>query len=183
MLCQLQTALGHGLLAQRLIAEHALGPGMIGQRLQRLQAMLAGGGVAPQARHETAQGLPMRQQLSLATRIRLRKELGQFGEAFIYFIQARRNDQRPALQHDQARCADEQVLRQLAAPFQKMRHVVADQQLLLAVALQIVGRHFRLASPQCVLDRLAHFVAAGEPLAGAQMDVAGRNRFGQPLQQ
>ena len=83
----------------------------------------------------------------MPARIGLGEELGQLGQTVIHFIKSRRNDQRPALQNDQARGAGEQVLWQLASPFQKARYVIADQQLFLSVTLQVVGSDLRLAGP------------------------------------
>ncbi|MNJ56582.1 hypothetical protein D3C77_521360 [compost metagenome] len=142
---------------------------MIGKHLERLQTVLARFGLTTQTGQEAAQRLPLRQQLDLPASIGLREELGEFGQAVVDLVEPRGYDQRPPLQHDQSRGTGEQILRQLAAPLEKMRDVVADQQLLLPVTLQIVRRHLRLAGPQRMLDCLAHIAAAGEPLASTQM--------------
>ena len=183
MLSQLELALSHRVLGKRLQTQHALRPGMIGKHLERLQTVLARFGLTAQTRQEAAQRLPLRQQLDLPTRIGLREELGEFGQAVVDLVEPRGNDQCPPLQHDQSRGTGEQILRQLAAPLEKMRDVVADQQLLLPVTLQIVRRHLRLARPQRMLDCLAHIAAAGEPLTSTQMHLCRRRRLGETLKQ
>ena len=61
MLGKLELTFGHRLLRKHLITEHALRPGVIGQYLERLQAVLACLGLTAQAGQKPPKGLPLSQ--------------------------------------------------------------------------------------------------------------------------
>ena len=89
-------------------------------------------------------------------------------------VQLARQAQRPAVQHDQPRRADQQAVGQVHLPAQQHADVLFGQQLLLGQALHQVGGDIEVTGAQGLLHRFVQQALAFEPAAGTQLQVGQR---------
>ncbi|MNP03362.1 hypothetical protein D3C76_952450 [compost metagenome] len=88
---------------------------------------------------------------------------------FLGSIQLASQAQRPAVQHDQPRRADQQTVGQVHLPAQQHADILLGQQLLLGQTLHQVGGNIEVAGTQSLLHRLVQQVLSFKPAAGPQM--------------
>ncbi|MNE21231.1 hypothetical protein D3C80_1143820 [compost metagenome] len=90
-------------------------------------------------------------------------------------IQLASQAQRPAIQHNQARGADQQAVRQVHFPAQQHADILLGQQLLFGKVLHQVRRDVQVTGTQSLLHRLIEQPLGIEPATGTQVQARGRH--------
>ncbi|MNO80131.1 hypothetical protein D3C76_713240 [compost metagenome] len=169
-------AIGNGQVGQGREAHQSLAITLARQALQRFGAIAYRQfAVTAPARDDPAQGQPLRQHRLLRGGRRRRQEAAQVAGQFLGGVQLAGQPQRPAVEHDQARGADQQAIGQVHFPAQQHADVLFGQQLFFGKVLHQVGRNVQMSCPQRLLDRLIEQALGIEPATGAQVQARGRH--------
>ncbi|MNJ40210.1 hypothetical protein D3C77_351000 [compost metagenome] len=150
-----EVAIGNGQVGQRRQAHQPLAITLLRQAVQRFAAIGQGAlAITAPTGNDPAQRQPLRQHGFLRRRRRCRQEPTQMAGQFFGGIQLPGQAQGPAVQHDQARRADQQAVGQVHLPAQQHTDVLLGQQLLFGKVLHQVGGDIQVPCPQGLLHRL-----------------------------
>ena len=184
LLCRLQLTFADRHQCQRRTTQQRLRPRALRQPLQGIMQMIASiHGTDSAIGDDALDGLPVSEQLAGSRTIAARLKPRQFVDAALRLIQTADQQQHPGVEQNQPRCAAQQALRQLAAPTQNQRQVLALQHLFFGKSLKKTTGHVRLPGQQGVLHRRANIALPGKPLTRMHMQSAARQVVRLPLQQ
>ena len=159
-------------------AHQALAVTLLRQAFQRLLAIALGQlTVSAPTGNNPAQRQPLGQHGFLRGGRWRRQEAAEVAGQLLRCIQLACEPQRPAVQHDQTRRADQQAVGQVHLPAQQHADVLLCQQLLFGQVLHQVRRHIQMPGPQRLLHRLVDQALGVKPATGAQVQ-AGRRQGG-----
>ena len=171
-----QVGIDNGQVGQGRQAHQPLAVTPLRQAFQRFAAIaLSQFTIAPTTGDDPAQRQPLGQHRLLRSGRRRRQETTEVAGQFFRRIQLAGQAQGPAVEHDQARRADQQAVGQVHFPAQQHAHVLLGQQLLFRQVLYQVGRHIQVTGAQRLLHRLVDQPLGIEPATRAQVQ-AGRRQ-------
>ena len=173
-----QVGVGNGQVGQGRQAHQPLAIALVRQALQGLGAVQQGQvALATATGDDPAQGQPLSQHGFLCGGRRGRQEPAEVAGQFLRGVQLAGQAQGPAVQHDQARGADQQAVGQVHFPAQQHADVLFGQQLFFGQVLHQVRRHVQVTGPQGLLHGFVEQALGIEPAARPQVQ-AGDGHHG-----
>ncbi|MNX83745.1 hypothetical protein D3C86_1155200 [compost metagenome] len=174
--CPPQIAVGNGEVGQGRKAHQALAVTLGRKTFQRFAAVPQRQfAVAASTGNDAAQRQPLSEHRLLCGGRRSRQETAQMAGQLFGGIQLASHPQRPAIEHDQPRRADQQAVRQVHFPAQQHADILLGQQLLFGEVLHQVRRDVQVTGAQGLLHGLIEQSLGIEPAAGTQVQAGGRH--------